>query len=506
MAALGDLLSGIGGHGVDRPALEAFVANSQANNGLRTAQTSEALLNAQKLYEQQQARGRFKNDLVTDGTRESRASVISDGAIAALGDNFDKIEDALGKDQGQGFRTTLGDPNADAAARLAASAGLTGKIPSPYEQVPDNYVDITHPGTGPQQTAEGAAVTAAHQGTADLSTAHAQHPEAFGGAAANMSLMQDPQRQSKLSAMLGSGYLGPTNLYAFSKNPVLIDAAYDAFSQNPTGVVGLSHAKQLAMNGLVSGQDHKNLVSANTAIQHLSMMPQVVDALNNGDVKLLNRTFNGLNAQDGAPAPVLAKQLSEYLGRELVGSVVANGGGEREREAAQQIYGNDNSPQGLLAAADQAKGLIAGRIKSVEQGFVGTMSIGQPDQEEAYRQQFRNANLLPETRRVLNMESDQDIAARDGVDFKPKTTKPTVPTARGANPVAPVAAVSTPVPDVAPASARTDNPRDPAVPQTPPNPADDLPAVPQAGGATPPVPVVAPQPIPAAAYLQSLGH
>ncbi len=449
MAALGDLLSGIGGHGVDRPALEAFVANSQAQNGYRTAQTNEAVLNAQKMVEQAQARARLRQDLIEHGMKPSEAGVVSDASIAGLGDQFDKVEQALASSQNQGFRGTLGDQNADPNARLAAASGASGKLVSPFEQVPGEYVDVRNPGAGVQETPLNASLTGLHGAQANLAEQHAEHPEKFGGAAANMQLMQDPQRQAKLSAMLGAGFLGPTNLYAFSRNPVLIDSAYAAFQNDPTGVVGLSHAKQLAMNNLVNGQDHKNLVAANTAVQHLSMMPQVVDALNNGDVKFLNRVFNGLNAQDGAPAPQLAAQLSQYLGRELVSAVVANGGGEREREAAQSIYGSDNSPQGLLAAADQAKGLIAGRIKSVEQGFVGTMSIGQGDKEEAYRQQFRNANLLPETRRVLNMESDQDIAARDGVNVtgKPKAAKPTTPSAAAASPSAPVAPVSTPAPE-----------------------------------------------------------
>src|ERR1700761_553638 len=71
-----DTLAGGFGHGVDRPALNAFVANSQAANGLRTAQTDEALNNAQMQQEEMNAHADLENSL---------ASVTGDDGKPILG-------------------------------------------------------------------------------------------------------------------------------------------------------------------------------------------------------------------------------------------------------------------------------------------------------------------------------------------------------------------------------------------------------------------------------------
>lgn len=50
-----DTIAGAGGHVINRPALSAAVMQGQAMAGLRTAQTEDALLNAQKLREEMDA-------------------------------------------------------------------------------------------------------------------------------------------------------------------------------------------------------------------------------------------------------------------------------------------------------------------------------------------------------------------------------------------------------------------------------------------------------------------
>ena len=60
---LGDLFAGAAGANINRPQLNAFVANSQAINGLRSAQTQDALIKAQQAQEETDAQGRFHDEL-----------------------------------------------------------------------------------------------------------------------------------------------------------------------------------------------------------------------------------------------------------------------------------------------------------------------------------------------------------------------------------------------------------------------------------------------------------
>src|SRR5271157_1048387 len=63
---LGDLLSG-----VNRPQLTAFVANSQARNGLVSAQTQEAMIKASQAQEQMEAWDQIPGLLEQQGYKHS---------------------------------------------------------------------------------------------------------------------------------------------------------------------------------------------------------------------------------------------------------------------------------------------------------------------------------------------------------------------------------------------------------------------------------------------------
>lgn len=75
---LADLLSGAAGAPVNRQGLNAFVANSQAANSLRSAQTEDALVKASQAQEQMAAHNKIKDDLIANGAPESEASLIRD--------------------------------------------------------------------------------------------------------------------------------------------------------------------------------------------------------------------------------------------------------------------------------------------------------------------------------------------------------------------------------------------------------------------------------------------
>lgn len=146
--SVADVLSGAFGHAVDRPAMNAFVANSQATNGLRSAQTDEALLNAQKAIDAHTATQALKASLkaqyVNDGQPESTAQVNADAAGNIMIGHYGNAEQAAAarqaaiKAQATG---TLADPTKiGTPAATAAGQALENKPASPFQAVPTDYV------------------------------------------------------------------------------------------------------------------------------------------------------------------------------------------------------------------------------------------------------------------------------------------------------------------------------------------------------------------------------
>jgi hypothetical protein len=155
--ALGDFFANTFGANVNRPGLNAMVAQSQQLNSLRQAQTedtesqvplrsaqtqqamadaaqkqSEATAASFKLKNQQDA----ENALVAQGVDPAAAHARATLANAGLGAQFNDIADSEGKFQQNQNRAVLGNPNADPNARLAASTAIEGHPVSPMVALP----------------------------------------------------------------------------------------------------------------------------------------------------------------------------------------------------------------------------------------------------------------------------------------------------------------------------------------------------------------------------------
>lgn len=199
-----DALAGASGANVNRPQLNAFVANSQAVNGLRSAQTEDALMKAQEMQEQAGARSQLEDALGKLFPNEpSKAHAATIFMLGGFGDAKTALA-ALNEGQQNQFRTTLGDPNQlGTAAQTAAQQGVQGKVAEPVA-LPNNFTTL--PGTPPvvpQQSPQGAAQTA-------LTTAQATHPQLFhgGGALSNLS----PEEQNAITTAISEKRLDPTRV------------------------------------------------------------------------------------------------------------------------------------------------------------------------------------------------------------------------------------------------------------------------------------------------------
>jgi hypothetical protein len=156
-SSLGDLLAGIGGHPVNRPALESFVANSQSINGLRSAQTEDALAKAQDMRDQQDAKKRVQGSLssyfgsIGDPHPDEHATALGDLMAAHYGNDFKESEAGMKDALHNSAFSTIANPNADPNARLAADQAVNPGA-NPVQAVGDQLIPRFAPNTqGPGQ-------------------------------------------------------------------------------------------------------------------------------------------------------------------------------------------------------------------------------------------------------------------------------------------------------------------------------------------------------------------
>lgn len=404
LQTLFDDLAGAAGAPVNRPALNAFVANSQAMNGLRSAETEDALQRAQQAAEQETARQRL-GDMFTSARdaagnplyTPSQSNLLADEAMAGLG-NAAQLGQAATESEQSGANLILGNPaDLNTAAATAAQQVRTGKIAGPT-LVPSEYE--TPAGVAPPQvneTPQGQARINASNANADLHEAEAKNPAAFG----HMPVLT-PEQQSHLTDLEQLGVVSPERVYSYARNPTLIDSAWEAQQGNPTGIAGLAAGKEALRKSYMAGQDHAVIVRGDTALGHLAMLPQAVQALQTGNYPLLNRLVQGVNIQTGAAAPMAFDTLKHFLGSELSFFVQGGRSAHQDRAAIQDVLGRWQSPQQFQGVMQELLPIVASRMNGEEQNYAANMAIGKPQSEWQYRNEFRGM-LTPQARQLLGM-------------------------------------------------------------------------------------------------------
>lgn len=431
------MLAGIGGHTVDRQGLNAYVANSQAMNGLRSAQTDAAMDAARKSVDEatqieqaQQAKAQASSKLtaVFPGHPEV-AEALGNAITGGYGPDLKAAADGLLEGQQFGNRSTLGDASQlNTPQQTAAAQGISGKLEGPTA-VPGDYTMPAGVTTPVQQTPLGAAQTSALNATSQLHTAQATDPAAFHTGSGVQ--LTDQQIKQYGHAMATLQMQMPT-AYSIAKNPSLLAATQAALNENPTLAQADQHVQQLTLNDFAGqGINGRRTVAINTAVNHLSTAQGMVQALNNGDMQSFNRISNAWAAQTGDPAPTSMDMVGQVVGNEVMKAITNAGMGTGdERAGLQASFNTARSPQQMTDAITKAQQLLAGQASNL--GIAYKAGTGRDD--------FNTKYLSPTTRAALNI---QDVP----VNNAPQATNaaPSAPAAGPAQaPSATAAAVSAP--------------------------------------------------------------
>lgn len=120
-----------------------------------------------------------------------------------------------------------------------------------------------------------------------------------------------------------------------------------------------------AVKDFSTGTQGKQVNAFNTAIDHLSTMDKLSDALQGGDTKAVNAIANTVARQTGAPAPTNFDAAKQVVSAEIIKAIVASGGGVREREEAANNFAAANSPAQLKGVINTYKQLLGGQLNSL---------------------------------------------------------------------------------------------------------------------------------------------
>lgn len=176
--SLFDTLAGAAGHPVNRIGLNGMVATGQALNGLRSAQTEDALAKAQDMRSQLDAKQGLGDQITAFLTAQGDPHPAEHGALVAGlvnsggGKDFNESESGLGHILHNQAFNTVQTPGADPNARLAADQALNPGA-NPVQAVGNQLIPRFAPNSQGgaatvQQTPLSSAETADKTATANL--------------------------------------------------------------------------------------------------------------------------------------------------------------------------------------------------------------------------------------------------------------------------------------------------------------------------------------------------
>jgi hypothetical protein len=161
----------------------------------------------------------------------------------------------------------------------------------------------------------------------------------------------------QLPAPTGMALLNPKNQRILGR-VMEINPSYDATTVD---------AKKKAARDFTSGPQGNALRSFAVAGDHLAQLDKLVDAMNNGDIQLVNKLGNAYSQQTGNPAVTNFDAAKEIVGKEVVKAIVAGGGGVEERRELSRLLDEAKSPRQLKGVISQFTALMGAQHEALLQ-------------------------------------------------------------------------------------------------------------------------------------------
>jgi hypothetical protein len=384
--ALGDLFGQ-----VNRPALNSFVANSQAHNGLVSAQTQDAMIKATQAQEQMQAWEDLVPALRNAGYKESDAQLARVGMVASTNHDSETALKFMNL-------ARLGSPTSTPEEQTQAQQGYEGKV-APLQSVPNNFaVPFGQPPPNIQQSPEGVAQTAATNATAGLTNVKAD-AGGFAPHAGASAAPMDPNALAFGSYMLyKTGKMPSLGMGAGpARSAILAGAAQLAQQEasgqpvtNPGFDTALANGQDFtgagrAVNSFAAGPLGNQARSINNVTGHIQLMENLFTGLQNGDVQITNKLGAQWKKAFGSEVPTDIQTASSFIGPELTKILSSNGstGTAEERQEFSNTAANlANSPEQTQGAISTLKNMLGRQLTDMAMQYHG--ATGRSDFAKRY--------------------------------------------------------------------------------------------------------------------------
>lgn len=252
-------------------------------------------------------------------------------------------------------------------------AGLAGVMPTPQMQT---IGDTANPGAGIYQ--KNPTTGEIKQVTAPQKDDHFAAAEAGRNARSAASIAARPSQQTgsedniELAAKAISNYQqSPLGSMAM-RSPYGQAVMARVMELNPDYQSNEYGARSKAYKDFASGKNGNQVRSFNVAISHLDSLQKIADAMDNGDIPVLNKLRNEFSRQTGKATPNTFDGMKKIVTDEIVKSIVGAGGGVADREEASQTISAANSPAQLAGIMNGYKELMAGQLGGLKQQYEQT--------------------------------------------------------------------------------------------------------------------------------------
>ena len=166
----------------------------------------------------------------------------------------------------------------------------------------------------------------------------------------------------------------PTGGFAMGK-PAVQAMISRAIELNPDFDATTYSSKKKAVDAFGVGKQGDQTKFWNNAVQHFDTLDKLIGALGNGDVQALNTFRNAFKTQFGYEAPADFNAAKAVVGQEIVKAIVANGGGEREREEAGKALSSAASPEQLRGVLNTYRELGGAQLRDLEKQYEASTGL-----------------------------------------------------------------------------------------------------------------------------------
>jgi hypothetical protein len=161
------------------------------------------------------------------------------------------------------------------------------------------------------------------------------------------------------------------------------------------------------------GKHSTEINAINTAMGHVGVLGDAIDALNNGDIKSLNAIGNRLGIEFGTKtgdATAMAKMIVHRVGPELSKAYVGAGGSAGERGADEADFNENLAPHILKNNVTGTVTLLRSKIGSLENQWNQNKSDSMPS--------FQDRFISPEAQQQLSKWSPAKSGNAGGLSLK----------------------------------------------------------------------------------------